>query len=86
MTGTLLVHQSSLCDGDYLRTITESVITVFGAITGAILESVITECGVMNGALFCINHRVRCDDWCTDTESVITACALMTGALLLNQS
>jgi len=42
MTGTQLVHQSSLCEGDDLNTITESVITVVGAMTGALLESAIT--------------------------------------------
>ena len=71
MTGTQLVHQSSLCEGDDLNTITESAITVVGAMTGALLESAITVCGAMTGALL---------------ESVITVCGVMTGALFLNQS
>jgi len=52
MTGTVSVHQLSLGEGDDLRTIIESVITVFGAMTGALLESVITLCWVMTRALF----------------------------------
>lgn len=88
ITSALLLNQSSLCTEGVVRTNTDSVITLCGVMSKALLlhQSLMRAKWWLTHYYWMSQHWVRSDDWRHITALVMIACGVITVAIFLHQS